>query len=260
MKKGIMKIVNNHKKIDKKCLSREEFMKKLIIIPAYNEAENLPKIISGIENLLPGFDYVIINDGSVDNTRKVCEANQYNVVNLPINSGIGVAVQTGYKYALYNDYDIAIQIDGDGQHDVSYLEKIVAPLESNEADVVIGSRFIEYQGFQSSGARRMGIKLLSFFIWLCTGQKVKDVTSGFRAVNKRFIGIFADDYSKDYPEPEAIVTTKMYGGRILEMPVVMKEREAGSSSITLWKSVYYMVKVTLAIFVKRLSYGIRREK
>ena len=235
-------------------------MKKLIIIPAYNEAENLPKLISSINNLLPEFDYVIINDGSTDNTRKLCEQNGLNVVTLPINSGIGVAVQTGYKYALYKDYDIAIQIDGDGQHDVSYLKEIIAPLEKGEADVVIGSGFINCQGFQSSGARRMGIRLLSTFIWLCTGVKVKDVTSGFRAVNKRFMQVFAEDYSKDYPEPEAIVTTKMYGGRIKEMPVVMKEREAGSSSITLWKSVYYMIKVTLAIFVKRLSYAVRREK
>lgn len=235
-------------------------MKRLIIIPAFNEAENLPKVISSINSLLPDFDYVVINDGSRDDTKELCEKEDFNVVNLPINSGIGVAVQTGYKYALYNGYDIAIQIDGDGQHDVNYLKEIVAPLERNEADVVIGSRFIECQGFQSSGARRVGIKLLSFFIWICTGVRVKDVTSGFRAVNKRFIQVFAEDYSKDYPEPEAIVTAKMYGGRIIEMPVVMKEREAGRSSITLWKSVYYMIKVTLAIFVKRLSYGVRREK
>lgn len=235
-------------------------MKRLIIIPAFNEAENLPKVISSIEGLQQDFDYVVINDGSTDNTRDLCEKDNLTVVNLPINSGIGVAVQTGYKYALYNDYDIAIQIDGDGQHDVSYLKEIIEPLEKDEADVVIGSRFIERQGFQSSGTRRMGIKLLSFFICICTGVRVKDVTSGFRAVNKRFIQVFAEDYSKDYPEPEAIVTAKMYGGRIIEMPVVMKEREAGRSSITLWKSVYYMIKVTLAIFVKRLSYGVRREK
>lgn len=235
-------------------------MKKLIIIPAYNEEKNLPKLISNIEKLSLEFDYVIINDGSTDDTKKLCAVGGYKVLNLPINSGIGVAVQTGYKYALENGYDIAIQIDGDGQHDVSYLKKILEPIENGEADVVIGSRFIENEGFQSSGARRIGIKLLSSFIWICTGVKVKDVTSGFRAVNKRFIKVFADDYSKDYPEPEAIVTAKMYGGRIMEMPVVMKERESGSSSITLWKSVYYMIKVTLAIFVKRLSYGVRREK
>ena len=138
-------------------------MKRLIIIPAFNEAENLPKVISSINSLLPDFDYVVINDGSRDDTKELCEKEDFNVVNLPINSGIGVAVQTGYKYALYNGYDIAIQIDGDGQHDVNYLKEIVAPLEKNEADVVIGSRFIECQGFQSSGARRVGIRLLSFF-------------------------------------------------------------------------------------------------
>ena len=224
-------------------------MKRLIIIPAFNEAENLPKVISSIEGLQQDFDYVVINDGSTDNTRDLCEKDNLTVVNLPINSGIGVAVQTGYKYALYNDYDIAIQIDGDGQHDVSYLKEIIEPLEKDEADVVIGSRFIERQGFQSSGTRRMGIKLLSFFICICTGVRVKDVTSGFRAVNKRFIQVFAEDYSKDYPEPEAIVTAKMYGGRIIDMPVVMKEREAGRSSITLWKSVYYMLRVTASIFI-----------
>lgn len=235
-------------------------MKKLIIIPAYNEEESLPKLISDIERLRSEFDYIIINDGSDDETKELCKKNAYPIVNLPINSGIGVAVQTGYRYALENNYDIAIQIDGDGQHDVGYLSKIVEVLENNEADVVIGSRFIENEGFQSSRARRFGIKLLSFFIWICTGVKIKDVTSGFRAVNKAFIKVFASDYSKDYPEPEAIVTTKMYGGRILEIPVVMKERECGSSSITLYRSIYYMIKVTLAIFVKRLSYGVGRKK
>ena len=169
-------------------------------------------------------------------------------------------MQTGYKYAFENDYDIAIQIDGDGQHDVSYLSMVVSMIEKKEADVVIGSRFINKEGFQSSSARRMGIQLLSTIIWMCAGVRIKDVTSGFRAVNKEFIRIFSEDYSKDYPEPEAIVTAKMYGGVIKEVPVIMKERESGTSSITLWKSVYYMIKVTLAILVKRLSYGVRREK
>ncbi len=235
-------------------------MKKLIIIPAYNEAESLPNLMEDIAKLNDSYDYVIINDGSVDETQKVCEANGYNVIHLPINSGIGVAVQTGYRYAHRYGYDIAIQIDGDGQHDVRYLDEITDVIEKNEADVVIGSRFIEGKGFQSSGARRMGIRLLSTIIWICTGEKVKDVTSGFRAVNKEFIKVFAEDYSKDYPEPEAIVTTKMYFGRIKEMPVIMKARESGVSSINLRKSFYYMIKVTLAILVKRLSYGVRRDK
>lgn len=235
-------------------------MKKLIIIPAYNEAKSLPNLIERIESTLPGFDYVIINDGSWDGTRRIANKEKWNVVHLPINSGIGVAVQTGYRYALENDYDIAIQIDGDGQHDIRYLPEIVRPIEEETADVVIGSRFVEKEGFQSSGARRMGIKLLSVLIFILTGEKVKDVTSGYRAANRKFISIFADDYSKDYPEPEAIVTVKMYRGRILELPVIMKEREHGNSSITLWKSVYYMLKVSLAIFIKRLSYGVRRGK
>lgn len=235
-------------------------MKKLIIIPAYNEAKSLPNLIERIENTLPDFDYVIINDGSWDGTKKIANKEKWNVVHLPINSGIGVAVQTGYRYALENDYDIAIQIDGDGQHDIRYLPEIVRPIEEETADVVIGSRFVEKEGFQSSGARRMGIKLLSALIFILTGEKVKDVTSGYRAANRKFISIFADDYSKDYPEPEAIVTVKMYRGRILELPVIMKEREHGNSSITLWKSVYYMLKVSLAIFIKRLSYGVRRGK
>lgn len=235
-------------------------MKKLIIIPAFNEADSLPILINNIKSLGDSYDYVIINDGSYDETKRLCNENKYSVIHLPINSGIGVAVQTGYKYALENDYDIAIQIDGDGQHDVRYLSMVVSMIEKKEADVVIGSRFINKEGFQSSGARRMGIQLLSTIIWMCTAVKIKDVTSGFRAVNKEFIRIFAEDYSKDYPEPEAIVTAKMYGGVIREVPVIMKERENGTSSITLWKSVYYMIKVTLAILVKRLSYGVRREK
>ncbi len=235
-------------------------MRKLIIIPAFNEAGSLPLLIDNIENLNEKYDYIIINDGSSDGTKQLCAREGYSVINLPINSGIGVAVQTGYKYALENDYDIAIQIDGDGQHDVKYLATVTAPIEKEQADVVIGSRFITGEGFQSSGTRRMGIQILSTIIWICTGVRIKDVTSGFRAVDKDFIRVFAEDYSKDYPEPEAIVTAKMFGGVLKEVPVVMKERESGKSSITFKKSFYYMIKVTLAILVKRLSYGIRREK
>ena len=235
-------------------------MKKLIIIPAFNEAESLPNLISDILSLDEEYDYVIINDGSKDKTKELCAEKVFSVIHLPINSGIGVAVQTGYKYALENDYDIAVQIDGDGQHDVNYLAEVVSVIESGQADVAIGSRFITKEGFQSSGARRIGIHLLSTIIQICTGVKIKDVTSGFRAVNKEFIRIFAEDYSKDYPEPEAIVIVKMHGGKIKEVPVIMKERESGTSSITMWKSIYYMIKVTLAILIRRLSYGVRREK
>ena len=182
----------------------------------------------------------------------------YQVLNLPINLGIGGAVQTGYRYALKYGYDIAVQLDGDGQHDASYVKRLIEPLLAGEADVVIGSRFLRREGFQSSRSRRIGINILSDLIWLCTGKRIRDVTSGFRAVNRRFITIYAEDYPSDYPEPEAIITAVMHHGRVAEVPVVMKEREGGTSSITFRKSVYYMIKVTLAILVKRISYGIRR--
>lgn len=233
-------------------------MKRLIIIPAFNEADNIESLISEIARLDYACDYVIIDDGSLDDTRVICNRNNLTYIHLPINSGIGVAVQTGYKYAFENGYDIAIQIDGDGQHGVEYLQKVVAPIEKGEYDIAIGSRFLEKKGFQSSFSRRVGIVFLSNLIWICTGVKVRDVTSGFRAVNKKFIDVYARDYSSDYPEPEAIVTAVMCRGKIKEIPVEMRERQSGSSSINMWRAFYYMIKVTLAILVKRISYGIRR--
>lgn len=233
-------------------------MKKLIIIPAFNEANNIESLIEEIESLNYSCDYIIIDDGSIDDTKKICNRNGLNYIHLPINSGIGVAVQTGYKYAYENGYDVAIQIDGDGQHGVDYLEQVVIPIEKGDSDVVIGSRFLEKKGFQSSFTRRVGIKFLSALIYVCTGVQIKDVTSGFRAVNRKFIDIYSRDYSSDYPEPEAIVTAVMCKGRIREVPVEMRERQRGVSSIDMRKSFYYMIKVTLAIIVKRISYGIRR--
>lgn len=235
-------------------------MKVLIIIPAYNEEQNIEILVSRIQEICPFFDYVIINDGSTDGTKKICKENNFMYIDLPINSGIGVAVQTGYKYAYANDYDIAVQLDGDGQHDPRYLEKLIEPVENGSCDVVIGSRFIEKKGFQSSASRRMGIQILSGLIKLCTGVKIKDVTSGFRVANRKMIGVYAEDYSRDYPEPEAIITAVMHRASILEVSVEMLERQGGVSSINFKKSVYYMIKVTLAILVKRISYGIRRNK
>ena len=232
--------------------------KPLIIIPAYKEAENIEKLVDNIIQNYPQYDYVIINDGSKDETAAICKKRGYCFLDLPINLGIGGAVQTGYKDAGGNGYEIARQIDGDGQHDVSQLDRVIAPLVSGEADIAIGSRFIEKEGFQSSSIRRFGIRFLSGLIRLCTGKKVLDVTSGYRAVNRRFIEIYADNYPSDYPEPEAIVAAVMHKGRIQEIPVVMQERQGGTSSIHAWKSVYYMIKVTLAILVCRISFGIRR--
>lgn len=233
-------------------------MKVLIIVPAYNEAEGISKLIDNLVANYSQYDYVIINDGSRDNTKQLCVEKGYHVINLPINLGIGGAVQTGYKYAKENDYDIAIQIDGDGQHNPAYIEKLITYIKDETAEVVIGSRFIDKEGFQSSKMRRMGINFLSGLLHICTGTKIYDVTSGYRAVNKRFISVFAEDYSRDYPEPEAIITTLMWRGKIREVPVIMNERETGISSINFSKSLYYMIKVSLAILVRRISYGVRR--
>lgn len=232
--------------------------KPLIIIPAYKEAENIERVVDNIINNYPQYDYIIVNDGSKDNTREICQRRGYSFLDLPINLGIGGAVQSGYKYAQRNGYEIAIQIDGDGQHDVSQLAKVIEPLQKGKADIAIGSRFIEKEGFQSSSVRRFGIRFLSGLIKLCTGKKVLDVTSGYRAVNRKFIEIYAENYPSDYPEPEAIVSAVMHKGKIQEIPVIMQERQAGTSSIHAWKSVYYMIKVTLAIIICRISFGIRR--
>lgn len=234
--------------------------KCLIIIPAYNEAGNIKAVVDNLINNYPQYDYVIINDGSKDETEAVCMANNYRIINLPINLGIGGAVQTGYRYALKNHYDIAVQIDGDGQHDIAYVEKLVEPIIKGECDISIGSRFIEREGFQSSATRRIGIIFLSILIRITCFIKVQDVTSGFRAVNDKFIKIYANYYPTDYPEPEAIVAAVMHRAKIKEIPVIMKARMTGNSSISLKRSVYYMIKVTLAILICRLSFGIRRGK
>ena len=235
-------------------------MKCLIIIPAYNEAANIEKVINNIAQNYPQYEYVIINAGSTDKTEEVCINAGYQVLNLPINMGIGGAVQTGYRYAKKNNYDAAVQIDGDGQHDVAFLEDMLKLLETGEADVIIGSRFVQKEGFQSSQIRRVGIRFLSILAKILTGVRVRDITSGYRVVNRRFIEIYANDYPVDYPEPEAMIIAAVHGGIIKEYPVIMRERENGTSSITFKKSVYYMIKVTLAMLVRRLSFGVRREK
>lgn len=235
-------------------------MKCLIIIPAYNEAESIEQVVDNLIENFPQYDYLIVNDGSTDNTAKICRENGYQVTNLPINMGIGGAVQTGYRYAYANDYDIAVQMDGDGQHDPSYLEQMLSYIENREADVVIGSRFVTKEGFQSSGIRRTGITFLSMLGLVLTGKRVKDITSGYRAVNRAFIKVFAEDYPFDYPEPEAMVMVATLKGKIKEYPVIMRERAGGTSSITPRKSIYYMVKVSLAMIIRKISFGVRRDK
>ena len=227
-------------------------MKKLIIIPAFNEESNIEKTVTAIQKTATDFDYVIINDCSTDRTREICEKNNYNIVNLPINLGIGGAVQTGYKYAYQHDYDVAVQVDGDGQHDPEFLNVMANYLMDKQLDMVIGSRFIEKQGFQSSKARRVGIIFFSALIKLLTGKRITDPTSGLRMVGRNVMALFAVDYPRDYPEPESVVAVLRRNMKVEEIPVIMHERMGGVSSISLKKSVYYMVKVTLAILIERI--------
>lgn len=233
-------------------------MRSLVIIPAYNEAKNIENVVKKLLESTSDVSYIIVNDCSTDNTEELCEQKGFEYITLPVNLGIGGGVQAGYKYALENDYDIAIQMDGDGQHDALELHKLINKIKMDEADIVIGSRFIEGKGFQSSLLRRIGINFLSNLIKICCGVRVKDVTSGFRAVNKRFIKIYADEYSQDYPEPEAIVAGALLDARIAEVPVIMHERKEGISSINSWKPVYYMIKESVAILIYRLTFNKRR--
>lgn len=223
-------------------------LKILIIVPAFNESGNITRTIADIRKQHLSLDIVVIDDGSKDDTAKEAAAAGVSVVSLPFNLGIGGAVQTGFQYARQRHYDIAVQMDGDGQHDAEYLKKIIAPIVEGHADMVIGSRFIEDNGgFKSSFSRRLGISFFVKLINSLTGLNITDPTSGFRAHNQRMIAVFASSYPHDFPEPEAIVVGKHLGARIQEVAVVMRKREDGQSSIRQLKSLYYMVKVTFAI-------------
>lgn len=237
--------------------------KVLIIIPAYNEESSILKVYQTIqEHNKQGdgahLDVLVVNDCSIDHTEKILVEHKIPHVRLVHNLGIGGAVQTGYKYASEHDYDIAVQFDGDGQHDINYIDKLIEPIIKNNADFVIGSRYIEKASstFQSTKARRMGIKLISHAIYLVTKKRIYDTTSGFRAANAKIIKEFATNYPTEYPEP--ITTTELLkkGYRISEVPVSMNERVGGVSSIRSWKNAYYMINVLLSI----LMVGIRRYK
>ena len=230
--------------------------KVLLVIPAYNEEENILKTCQKIKKENKKLDFIVINDGSKDNTKKILEDNNIPHINLIHNLGIGGAVQTGYKYALENNYDIVVQFDGDGQHDASYISNLVEEIEKGN-DIVIGSRFVkELSEFKSTGARRFGIKIISFFIKLFTGTKIADTTSGFRAVNKKIIAEFAQNYPTEYPEPVSTTELLKKGYKVEEVAVKMNEREGGVSSIRAWKNAYYMINVILSIFIV----SIRRYK
>ena len=233
-------------------------MKTLVLIPCYNEEANIVRVVERLKSTCPDVDYLVINDCSRDRSEEILRENGYNYLTLPVNLGIGGGVQCGYRYARANGYDITVQMDGDGQHDPAYLNKVVGPVARGEMDMCIGSRFIKKEGFQTSFMRRVGIRWLSGMIRLLCGKRVLDVTSGFRATNLAMTAYFAQHYATDYPEPEAILAASLAGFRVGEAPVIMRERQGGVSSIHSFKSAYYMIKVSLALIIDRLS--IRKVK
>lgn len=233
-------------------------LRTLVIIPAYNEEANILDTVVAVKKA--GYDYVVVNDGSKDSTLKICYDNGLNVLDLPQNLGIGGAVQAGHKYAQRYGYDVDIQVDGDGQHDPSYIPKLVHEIEMG-SDLVIGSRFLEKtDGFQSTFMRRVGINWLSCIIRLFSGSRVTDPTSGFRASGRKAIDLFSQSYPIDYPEPESIAYALKRGCRISEVSVQMKKRQGGVSSIGSLSSIYYMIKVTLAIVIVSVSVKRRGKK
>lgn len=223
--------------------------KILIIIPAFNEELTITKVVKGISDA--GYDYVVINDGSYDGTKKILDENNFNHIDLIFNLGIGGAVQTGYKYAYKLGYDIAVQMDADGQHDISYVKKITQPILDEEADLAIGSRFTEktLDNFNSTAMRRVGIKMISNVIKLLSGKRIYDTTSGFRAANRKIIEIFANDYPLEYPEPVSEFVLLKNSFKIKEVSVKMHARNGGRSSIRSWRKGYYMINVIISILM-----------
>jgi len=224
-------------------------VRTLAIVPAYNEALNIGRVIDELRAFDPSLEIVVISDGSSDRTAEVAAELGTHVLKLPFNIGIGGAVQTGFRYAWENGYELAVRCDGDGQHDPAELGKVLAPVLAGDVDICVGSRFAGGDGYRSSATRRVGIRLLAAVVSVISRQRVTDTTSGFQALNRRAIGLFAADYPHDYPEVEGMVMTMRHGLRLSEVPVAMREREFGSSSITALRSIYYMVKVLTALFV-----------
>ncbi len=226
-------------------------MKKriLIVVPSFNEEKNVPVVIEDIRTSLPECDILVVNDCSTDNTSRVVrETKGAKVVDLPYNLGIGGAVQTGFKYAARNDYDYAVQVDGDGQHIAAEVVKLIDTMDKAGCDMVIGSRFLDVESFRTTAVRRVGIRVFYILYKLLARISVTDGTSGFRAYNRRCIKFLSDNYPDDYPEPEAVIMLKKNGFKILEVGVGMRERVHGKSSITPLKSIYYMIKVVFSIF------------
>jgi glycosyltransferase involved in cell wall biosynthesis len=230
----------------------------LAIVPAYNEADALPHVVRDLRSLALPLDIVVIDDGSKDATAAIARELGVAVVCLPFNLGIGGAHQTGFQYAVAWDYDIAVQFDGDGQHLAREIPTLLKPLAEGVADVVVGSRFaIKKHGYRQGSARRIGSITLAGLVRLLGGHPYTDVTSGFRALNARALHVAAADYPQDFPEPESLLTFRRYRLRVAEVHTEMQERVGGVSSIHPWKSIYYMIKVTLSLCIERLRAPLR---
>ena len=222
----------------------------VVIIPALNEADTIRDVIASLRDRVPDYDIVVVDDGSTDNTAAAVAACDGAVLlRLPYNLGIGAAMQTGYKYACRNGYDVAVQCDADGQHPVNRIESLVERLEEGDADLVIGSRYVADSAYQPTWPRRLGKSILSRLVHLVVPEGITDTTSGFRAANRKALAVFAQHYPDDYPEAEALVILHKHGMRPVEIPVEMSERQGGQTSIAPRHAGYYMVKVGLAIFI-----------
>jgi glycosyltransferase involved in cell wall biosynthesis len=228
-------------------------MNILVIVPAFNEEKSLPGVIRDLRNNVPDADILVVNDGSKDGTERVARDLGVLVLGLPFNLGIGGAMQTGYRYARQNDYDIAIQFDGDGQHIATEVRALLDGLQQGRSDITVGSRFLVPGDYRSPFFRKLGIWIFSKVLSTILGMRVTDTTSGFRAANRRVIEFFARSYPEDYPEVESLVLLHRAGLSIKEVPVRMRDRTGGRSSITPIRSAYYMIKVLLAVFIDLLK-------
>jgi glycosyltransferase involved in cell wall biosynthesis len=224
-------------------------MRSMAVVPAYNEADSIRAVVAEIRAADAELEVVVVDDGSTDGTAAAAAQAGATVLSLPYNLGIGAAVQTGLQYAFEHGFDLAVQVDGDGQHDAAELERLLAPIRTGRADIAVGTRFASGRTYRPSLARRIGIVLFARLVSLIVRQRVTDTTSGFRAMNRRGIRLFANDYPHDYPEVEATVLVYRHRLRLIEVPVAMRQRSTGRSSITPFRSLYYMGKVTLALLV-----------
>lgn len=224
------------------------FVRGLVIVPAFNEVATIAQVVGDMRQVAPHLDIVVIDDGSTDGTAQRVPAPA-RVLSLPFNLGIGAAMQTGYRYAAEHGYQVAIQVDGDGQHPAAEVPALLERLAAGGADLVIGSRFLGTGGYRQTRSRAAGSRVLRMLLRALTGRVFTDCTSGFRAANRRVIEAFAQHYPDDYPEPEVVLLLERAGFRVAEVPVTMRHRAAGRSSITPLRGVYYVIKVAVALLL-----------